>query len=73
MNYVGQWWSDSSIEMMQIEGNVYALYGWNGEKYINCWKCIGDNLMQASEEEYHIIPTFKGINGEYKITGYEIE
>ena len=31
MKEVGYWWNDKSIELVEIDGEVYALYGWNGE------------------------------------------
>lgn len=35
----GRWWNDSNIKLVEINGSVYALAGWNGETYGNCWEC----------------------------------
>lgn len=69
---VGRWWNDSSIELIEKDGNVYALAGWNGEKYYNCWKVIEDGLT-ASEEEYIITPIYNQIDDdEFEVVNYEI-
>ncbi len=69
---VGRWWNDSSIELIEKDGNVYALAGWNGEKYYNCWMVIEDGLT-ASEEEYIITPVYNQVNdNEFEIVDYEI-
>jgi DNA-binding Xre family transcriptional regulator len=73
---VGSWWNDKSIELVDIEGTVYALNGWNGEKYMNAWKCTGEDYMDASEEEYIITPVYsdeENEHGVYEIVGYEVE
>jgi len=73
---VGNWWNDKSIELVDIEGDVYALNGWNGEKYMNAWKCTGEDYMDASEEEYIISPVYSDKEDEfgvYEIVGYEVE
>ena len=67
--YRGTWWNDASISMYEIDGEVYALYGWNGETYLHCWKCIGEDHMTASEEEYEISPVY---DEDDNIVEYEI-
>ena len=68
---VGQWWNGKNIELIEIDGIVYALNNWNGETYNNCWICSGENLMDASQEEYTIKPIYKEIaEDEYKIIDY---
>ena len=56
---VGQWWNNKNIKLVEIDGIVYALNNWNGETYNNCWICLGENLMDASQEEYTIKPSSK--------------
>lgn len=56
MKQVGNWWSDSSIELVEVDGVVYALNGWDGEKYAHCWICTGDGYTDASDEEYVLRP-----------------
>lgn len=71
---VGNWRSNKDIELVEIDGTVYALNGWNGEKYLNCWICTGEDLMDASEEEYQIKPEYKEVaEDEFEIVGYEVE
>ena len=42
----GNWWNDSSIQQIEKDGSVYALHGWNGEVYEECWKCTGKHKLQ---------------------------
>lgn len=49
--HIGYWWNDKNIELIEKDGNVYALHGWNGEKYNKCWKCTGDHNMESSKEK----------------------
>jgi hypothetical protein len=75
MKSVGNWWNDNSIELVEVDGSVYALYGWNGEKYCNCWKCSGDYYMTASKEEYTLTPVYseeENENGGYDVVDYEV-
>lgn len=45
MKHAGLWeggkW-DPIIELVEVDGSVFALDGWNGEKYTNCWKCVDE-------------------------------
>ena len=60
-----------NIELVEIDGIMYALNNWNGEIYNNCWICLGENLMDASKEEYTIKPIYKEVaEDEYKIIDY---
>lgn len=56
MKFAGTWWNDKSIELVEVDGSVYALCGWNGEVFASCWECSGDCLQDASEEEYTLRP-----------------
>ena len=68
---VGEWWNDKNIELVNIDGVVYALNNWNGETYNNCWICTGDNLMDASDDEYIIKPIYKEVDeDEFEIIDY---
>lgn len=70
---VGTWWSNKNISLVEIDNTTYALHGWNGEVYLDCWACTGEFNMDDSEEEYHIAPLYKEVAGdEYEIVGYEI-
>lgn len=71
---VGHWWNDSSVPLIKIDGSVYALSGWNGEKYLNCWKCTGEGYMDASEEEYEITPVYREVSeDEFEVIGYDVK
>lgn len=69
MNYIGTWWNDNNIPLVKINENVYALCGWDGEKYTKCWKCNGEYYMSASSEEYTLIPEYDNYT---EIIGFEV-
>lgn len=54
---IGTWWSDDSIEIVKINDKMYALYGWNGERYLHCWECI-DRFTVVDDKEYEIRPIY---------------
>src|SRR5690625_4161107 len=70
---VGTWWNDKEIELVEIDGKVYALNGWNGESYLKSWECTGEDYMDASEKEYCITPQYEEVEGEFEIVGYIVE
>lgn len=59
MKHVGYWWTGDNIEMVEVNGQAYALYGWNGEEYDDCWKCSGEHLLDASYERYTLRPVYR--------------
>jgi hypothetical protein len=70
------WWNDKNINIVEIEGELYALHGWNGEAYIYSWKCA-DRFTAIGDEEYEIKPVYDEIGGEDEdeapeIIGYRI-
>jgi len=68
----GKWWNDNSIELIEKNDKIYALYGWNGEKYYNSWQVIEDGLT-ASKEEYTITPIYEQVNEDWiEVIDYEI-
>lgn len=70
---VGCWWSNKEIELVEIDGKVYALDGWNGESYLNAWECTGEGYTDASEQQYTITPvTNEADDGEYETVDYEV-
>lgn len=48
MKHVGFWTGDA-IKMMEIDGGIYALSGWNGEKFLTCWKCRDSWTVDPNE------------------------
>lgn len=71
---LGTWWNSDDIQMVEIEGAAYALYGWNGEQYLDSWKCEGIDRMDASEERYIITPIQTEVNeDEFEIIGYQVQ
>ena len=51
-------WAGSDIDVVEIDGSFYALDGWNGEKYLHCWKCIDRFTAAPDGEEYEIRPVY---------------
>lgn len=58
VQHIGRWMGNNEIPLYRIDGEVYALYGWNGVDCGNCWKCTGEFNLDASEEEYTITPIY---------------
>jgi hypothetical protein len=73
MKYVGFWWANNAIDLVEVGDSLYALYGWNGEKYTECWKCEGKYYLEASKERYELTPVYKCIGeDEYEVVDYEV-
>ena len=71
---IGNWWADHNIELVEINKKIYALSGWNGEKWCSCWQCSGKYNMDASQETYIIYPVYAAdINGNFEIINYILE
>lgn len=71
-NFVGKWWNDKSIDLVEIDGKVYALYGWNGEEWTQCWECLGEDYMESGEKCV-IRPIWKEVaEDEWEIIAYEL-
>ena len=51
-------WLDTNIDVVAIDGALYALDGWNGEKYGHCWKCIDRFTADVDGREYVIVPVY---------------
>lgn len=68
---VGTWWNDNDIELVEIDGEIYALYGWSGEKFLHCWKCQ-DKFTEIGNEEYEITPIYDWDDEDCEIIGYEV-
>lgn len=42
-------WNNKNIEVVKIDNCWYALDGWNGEKYTDCWR-VDDNTFYIEED-----------------------
>jgi len=71
---VGTWWNDKEIELVEIDGKVYALNGWNGEKYLDSWEVAKNDYTDIINDGIAIKPEYKEIEeDEFEIVGYTIE
>lgn len=55
---IGTWWNDSSIQIVEIDGDLYALNGWNGEKYTDCFRVIDRFTAADDDRKYEIRPIY---------------
>lgn len=51
-------WSGTDIDIVIIGGKLYALNGWNGEKYLHCFECADRWNADPSGKEYEIAPVY---------------
>jgi len=67
-------WQDTDIDIAFIDMALYALSGWNGEKWCHCWKCKDRFTADSDDDrEYEVVPVYKEIaEDEYEVTGYEV-
>jgi len=69
---VGKWWNSQEIDLIEKDGAVYALNGWNGESYTESWKCSGEHNMDATGS-YDIRPVYNQLGeDEFEVVDYEI-
>lgn len=82
MKIVGRLWNNKDLEIIEQDGEMYVLYGWNGDSYCECWKVLDIQGLDRVEEdtEYTLKPVIQGIGEpdedgcyeEYKTISYEI-
>ena len=76
MKKVGSWWNDSSIDLVKLaDGHTYALSGWNGEDFGDCWRCTGKYYRNSSAERYTLRPIYSDVMNEndgYDIINYDV-
>ena len=71
---VGTWWNDKEIELVEIDGKVYALNGWNGEKFLDSWEVAKNDYTDIINDGIAIKPEYKEIEeDEFEIVGYTVE
>ena len=73
MNYLGYWWNDKEIEIVEIEGRPIALSGWNGEKYTDCWEVAemrGNTGFDIKVDGLEVEPIYQQVDEEeYELVG----
>ncbi len=57
MKMIGKW-IDTDIDVVEINGEFYALHGWNGEKYTEAWKCIDRFTAAEDSKKYEVKPVY---------------
>lgn len=82
MKIVGKLWNDNNLDIIEQDGEMYVLYGWNGEVYLNCWKVLDNQGLDRVDEdtEYTLKPILQGVGtpdldgnyDEYETISYEI-
>lgn len=67
----------SDISVLQTEdGKEYALNGWNGEKYTDCWQLENETDITIPNTECVITPIYADFNEDdiqIDIIGWEID
>lgn len=63
---VGRLWNNADIEIAQIDGEMYALYGWNGEEWLDCWKVGSTDGLEDSDDKhsYTVKPVYEAVDEE---------
>jgi len=72
--YAGRWRNNPDIDLVEIDGMVYALNGWNGKQYTDCWKCSGAENTEIPDERYVITPVYEEISiSDVRIIAYQVK
>lgn len=59
MIVVGSLWNNRDIKIVEVDGELFAVNGWNGESYRDCWKVLDvEGLEQADDKEYILTPVY---------------
>lgn len=75
MKKIGTWWNDRDIDLVEIEGEIFRLAGWNGEEFTNCWKCLNEFDADPDNRSYNIRLIYdekENENGGFDIIDYQI-
>ena len=70
-----KWWNDSSIEVVEIEGRMIALDGWNGEKWLDCWEVeevTGGEAFGVKVDGLKVAHIYDNDGDDFEIFGYEL-
>lgn len=62
---VGKWWNSDSVDLIEVDGSVYAAYGWNGMMFMDCWQVDpADHMEVISDERFIMTPEYEEIEDE---------
>jgi hypothetical protein len=68
----GYWKNHKYIPLIKKDGRAYALFGWDGEKYVDSWRYYGDHNIETNES-FTITPIYTQLDdGSLEITDYDI-
>lgn len=69
-------WNNNNIEVVKIDNCWYALDGWNGEKFTDCWETDENTISIDNDTIYEAIPLYSYVDNEepceWEIIGYDI-
>ena len=70
-----KWWT-GDIEVVEVEGRMIALDGWNGEEYTDCWEVEEikiDTAYGVKVDGLQVRPVYQEVDdGEFELDGYEL-
>ena len=70
------WFENKEIEIIEINGKWYALNGWNGEVYADCWETeepTHGTACDVLKDNITIRPIYKECNEQqFDVKGYEV-
>lgn len=70
-----KWWT-GDIEVVEVEGRMIALNGWNGEIYLDCWEVEeikNDTAYGVKVDGLQVRPVYtENEDGEFELDGYEL-
>ena len=74
-----KWMPLHSIDVVKSDGRWFALYGWNGEEYNDCWE-VDEDKNPIDDEVYSVQPIYEGVGepdedgyyGDYEIVDYKV-
>lgn len=67
----GSWGPDKMIDLVNIGGKIYSLYGWNGESYVDCWLCLDRFTPAPDDRKYTIRPVYRFERDDIDISALE--
>lgn len=59
--YIGKYYDDPTIPLAKVDGNIFALIDWDGEKFVNCRRAVDVNKngkCTLADGFFSIKPTF---------------